>query len=79
MTTARMVSRRLAEGKLNDGFTVRDMVRKQWSGVTTTMKAESVLAVLQENGHLQSLEDMPALGRSTVRYYVNPQIKKVAK
>ena len=79
VTTARMVSRRLAEGKLNDGFTVRDMVRKQWSGVTTTMKAESVLAVLQENGHLQSLEDMPALGRSTVRYYVNPQIKKVAK
>ena len=79
VTTARMVSRRLAEGKLNDGFTVRDMVRKQWSGVTTTMKAESVLAVLEENGHVQSLEDMPALGRPTVRYYVNPQIKKVAK
>jgi len=79
VTTARMVNRRLAEGKLNDGFTVRDMVRKQWSGVTTTMQAESVLAVLEENGHVQSLEDIPALGRPTVRYYVNPQIKKVAK
>jgi hypothetical protein len=79
VTTARMVSRRLAEGKLNDGFTVRDMVRKQWSGVTTAMQAESVLAVLEENGHVQSLEDIPALGRPTVRYYVNPQIKKVAK
>jgi phage/plasmid primase-like uncharacterized protein len=79
VTTARMVNRRLAEGKLNDGFTVRDIVRKQWSGVTTTMQAETALAILEENGHVQSLEDMPALGRPTVRYYVNPQIKKVAK
>ena len=77
--TARMVSRRLAEGKLDDGFTVRDVVRKQWSGVTTAMQAETALAILEENGHVQSLEDIPTLGRPTVRYYVNPQIKKVAK
>jgi hypothetical protein len=41
VTTARMVSRRLAEGKLDDGFTVRDMVRKQWSDChekTTTFR-----------------------------------------
>jgi phage/plasmid primase-like uncharacterized protein len=79
VTTARLVSRRLAEGKLNDGFTVRDMVRKQWSGVTTAMQAETVLAILEENGHVQSLEDIPTLGRPTIRYYVNPQIKKVSK
>jgi hypothetical protein len=53
VTTARMVSRRLAEGKLDDGFTVRDMVRKQWSGVTTAMQAETALAILEENGHVQ--------------------------
>ena len=79
VTTARMVSRRLAEGKLDDGFTVRDMVRKQWSGITTTMQAETVLALLEENGHVQSQDGINTLGRPTVRYYVNPQIKKVAK
>ena len=79
MTTARMVSRRLAEGKLDDGFIVRDMVRKQWSGITTTMQAETVLALLEENGHVQSQDGINTLGRPTVRYYVNPQIKKVAK
>jgi len=79
VTTARMVSRRLAEGKLNDGFTVRDLVRKQWSGVTTAIQAETALAELEENGHVQGLEDIPPLGRPTVRYYVNPQIKRVAK
>ncbi len=79
VTTARMVSRRLAEGKLDDCFTVRDMVRKQWSGITTTMQAETVLALLEENGHVQSQDGINTLGRPTVRYYVNPQVKKVAK
>ena len=79
MTTARMVSRRLAEGKLEDGFTVRDMVRKQWSGVTTALQAESALAILEGNGHVQSQDGINTLGRPTVRYYINPQIKKVAK
>ncbi len=79
VTSARMVSRRLAEGKLDDGFTVRDMVRKQWSGVTTVMQAETALGILEENGHVQSQEGINPVGRPTVRYFVNPQIKKVAK
>jgi len=54
-------------------------VRKQWSGITTTMQAETVLALLEENGHVQSQDGINTLGRPTVRYYVNPQIKKVAK
>jgi hypothetical protein len=75
VTTARMVSRRLAEGKLDDGFTVRDMVRKQWSGVTTAMQAETALAILEENGHVQSQDGINTLARPTVRYYAN-QIKR---
>jgi len=79
VTTARMVSRRLTEGKLNDGFTVRDMVRKQWSGVITTLQAETALAILEENGHVQSQDGISTLGRPTIRYYINPQIKGVEK
>ena len=79
VTTARMVSRRLSEDKLDDGFTVRDLVRKQWSGVTTTMQAETALAILEEHGYVQSQEDHNPVGRPTVRYFVNPQIKKVAQ
>jgi hypothetical protein len=72
VVTARMVSRRLADGKLMDGFTVRDLVRKQWSGVIT-------LSILEENGHIQSQDCIITVGRPTVRYYVNPQLKKVTK
>lgn len=57
---------------------MRDIVRKQWSGVTTAMQAETALAILAANGHVQSQDDIN-LGRPTVRYYVNPKIKKVAK
>jgi putative DNA primase/helicase len=74
-----MVSRRLKEGKLIDGFTVRDLVRKQWSGVTTTLQAETALSILEENGHVQSQDCIINIGRPTVRYYVNPQLKKVMK
>ena len=79
VSTARMVSRRLAEGKLIDGFTVRDLVRKQWSGVTTTLQAETALSILEEKGHVQSQDCIITMGRPTVRYYVNPQLKKVTK
>ncbi len=77
VTTARMVSRRLAEGKLDDGFTVRDVVRKQWSGVTTTLQAEIALGILEENRHVQSQFSPNPQGRPTVRYYINPKIRQV--
>jgi hypothetical protein len=79
VSTARRVSRRLADGKLEDGFTLRDMVRKQWSGVTTALQADTALAILEESGHVQSQDGINQVGRPTVRYFVNPKIKKVAK
>ena len=42
------------------------------------MQAETALAILAANGHVQS-QDGINLGRPTVRHYVNPKIKKVAK
>jgi hypothetical protein len=55
------------------------LVRKQWSGVITTLQAETALSILEENGHIQSQDCIITVGRPTVRYYVNPQLKKVTK
>lgn len=74
ITTAKMVSRRLAERKLEDGFTVRDVVRKQWAGITTTMQAETALGILEDHHHIQGSESINTLGRPTTRYTINPQI-----
>jgi hypothetical protein len=78
VTTARMISRKLVAGKLDDGFTVRDVVRHQWTGVATAMQAEAALAILEENGHVQSQDSFNTVGRPTVRYYVNPRIMRLA-
>ncbi len=74
--TACMLGRRLAEGKLEDGFTARDVVRKGWAGIGATMQAETALAILEEHGWIQSadIDDQP--GRPTTRYYINPRIRK---
>jgi hypothetical protein len=74
ITTARMVSRRLTERKLDDGFTVRDVVRKQWAGITTTMQAEAALGILEDHFHIQSSETINPTGRPTTRYSINPKI-----
>lgn len=77
VSTAAMVGRRLAEGRLPDGFTARDVVRKGWAGISTTMQAEAALAVLDERGWLQSL-DIEDHGRPTTRYYINPLVRRAA-
>lgn len=78
ITTARMVARRLADGKLIDGFTVRDLVRKQWAGVSTSMQAENALCILEENSYLLSAETDNPTGRPTTRYYINPKVWRAA-
>jgi hypothetical protein len=77
VNSARMVGRRLQQNKLQDGFTVRDVVRKQWSGVGTTLQAEAALAILEEHGWVQSAETDNQTGRPTVRHYINPRISEL--
>lgn len=77
--TACMLGRRLTEGKLEDGFTARDVVRKGWAGLGATMLAETALAILEEHGWIQSADTDDQPGRPTTRYYINPRIRKVAR
>ena len=78
VNSARMVGQRIASGKLLDGFTVRDVVRKQWAGVTTAMQVETALAALEEHDWIHGVETSNPTGRPTTRYYVNPQVRRTA-
>lgn len=75
VSAAAMLGRRLAEGRLPDAFTARDVVRKGWTGIGTSIQAESALAFLDERGWVQSV-DIEDHGRPTTRYYINPAILK---
>ena len=56
---------------------MRDLARKQWTGITTTLQAETALAILEEHGWVQGMETDNPTGRPTTRYAINPQIRKV--
>jgi len=73
---ARMLCRRIAEGKLADGFTARDVQRKGWGGIKTTADAENALGILEEHGYVVGREtDDGQGGRPTTRYVINPKVR----
>lgn len=79
VNTARTLGRRIAEGKLDDGFTVRHVVRKQWTGMTANMQVESALAALEEHGWVSSADWAPPEGgRPTTRFYISPLVRRAA-
>ncbi len=72
---ARTLGRRIAEGKLLDHFTARDVWKKGWGSIKSTTDAEAALAILEDYGWLVSYEVSDQPGRPTSRYAINPKIK----
>lgn len=61
-------------------FTVRDIKRKNWTGLQKDEAVEDVLALLIENNILAKQENTgsPNGGRPTTRYFVNPRFLEPA-
>lgn len=76
VSTARMVGRRIAEGKIKDQFTARDVWKKGWSGIPNTGQAEIALAILEEYGWVVADTLDEGVGRPTERYSINPKVRK---
>lgn len=72
--TAIALASRIKEGKLTDGFTVRDLTRKCWRGLATRQQVENALAILEEHNWVHSEESIQHTGRPTVCYYLNPHL-----
>ena len=77
INTARSLGRRIAQGKLPDRFTARDVSKKGWASISTTTEAENALSVLEEFGHVVSYETSEQPGRPTTRYQINPKTRRL--
>jgi hypothetical protein len=69
------------KGKLEDGFTVRDVLRKCWHGLTEGADIEAALSGLEEDGWLRSRSiggTGPGSGRPTTKYDINPRCRREA-
>jgi hypothetical protein len=74
VSAARILSRRLLDRKLDEGFTIRDVVRKGWTGLKTPLQVEAALAVLEDLDWVIGNDVAQSVGRPTTKYYINPLI-----
>lgn len=80
VAAAQALAAKIAAGKLDDGFTAADVVRKDWSRLRGRRDVEVALSLLEETGHVVAVEpDDGAPGRPTVRYTINPKSRRSAR
>ena len=81
MDSAQALSRQIRRGALNEGFTVRNVYRNNWSLLGTAKEAAEAVEVLVDLGWLRAEQDKRVNGsdgRPTVRYYINPRLRAAA-
>ena len=74
---ARTLAVHIKKGDLQDGFTVRNVYRKNWSLLASIKEAAEATDVLQDLGWLRAVRDDKVSandGRPTVRYMINPKV-----
>jgi hypothetical protein len=77
LRAAKALAVKLERGALNDAFTLRDVRRNQWRGLTTDEAIQSALDWLEDEDWLRGEATGgtgPGSGRRTLRYRVHPAI-----
>ena len=74
---AHRLAAKIRDGAVNDGFTLRDVYRNGWSGLTDRKQVAAAVDVLTDHGWLQ-VEEIPTDGRPATVYRINPRIRKRA-
>lgn len=59
--------------KLDNEFTLRDLKRRKWSGLTDGDVVEAALAVLEEHGYCQQFEVSNGTGRPSIYFVKHPR------
>ena len=75
LRAAQALVAKLQRGALSDGFTARDVRRNQWRHLTTDEAIQAALDWLEDEDWLRG-ERTDGIGRKTVRYSINPAVKR---
>jgi putative DNA primase/helicase len=70
---AKLLLKRIREGKLPDPFTAREVQRKGWMHLGEREDVQAALDMLADLHHLHPVEKLPPAGRPSVLYRVNPR------
>ncbi|MBF0421024.1 MAG: DUF3987 domain-containing protein [Magnetococcales bacterium] len=70
---------KIREGKLGEMFTVRDILRHEWSGLTDKDSLAKAIDILLFHGYLRKAIQPSAKGRPTISFEVHPSlVRRVA-
>ena len=71
------LGKRLANGwrRAEGFFTLRDLYRNQWAGLTTPDEARPAIHILEDYGWIRKETTTPATGRPSEPYAINPRIE----
>ncbi|HEX2865097.1 MAG TPA: DUF3987 domain-containing protein, partial [Deinococcales bacterium] len=70
---ARALAGRIEDGDVSDGVTVRELQRKEWSGLRTKAAVDGALRELERVGWLKVVEEQTG-GRPSSLVYLNPAV-----
>jgi hypothetical protein len=74
MQLAQALGKRLISSAIKEPFTVREVLRRGWSGLTDKKLLEDALAELEDAGWVRSIASDATTGRSTTWYNLNPAV-----
>jgi Protein of unknown function (DUF3987) len=70
---AKALAKRIEQGELKDGFTLRDLYRKHWAGLSDREAVGQAVDLLLELGWLLVVEEQTG-GKTKVRYRIHPKL-----
>jgi hypothetical protein len=75
---AQILIGKIKKGELEQGFTIREVMRKHWSGLGTKDTAQDVIGLLIDYGYLLELPTSGE-GRPTIKYAFHPSLETEKK
>ena len=75
VAAGRALAKQILDGSLADGFTVRDVYRPCWSGLTTSEEAQAAIELLVDLDWLDVAE-IPTPGRKRTEHRINPRLRQ---
>jgi putative DNA primase/helicase len=73
LDAARVLSKRIRQGHMTDGFSMRDVYNAGWSGLSTRDNVAAAVAVLIDYDWIRAVEE-PTSGRTRTVYRINPSV-----
>lgn len=76
ITSGRCLAKKILDGSLADRFTVKDVYRPNWSGLSSSEEAQAAIELLVDLDWLE-VEEIRTPGRPRIEHRINPRVRQI--